>query len=134
MRIRAYFAALGERDPIEAIGEQATLERSVIKELGTKRPAENKQMEPSRWMWRTERIAISPESIEADLEQFVLGLLQLGAAWKNALAFSEERVLTLIVQTEDNEAPANISLSSRTVNALSSLGAAFDMDHVTLME
>lgn len=134
MRIRAYFAALGERAPIEAIGEKATLERSVIKELGTKRQAEHKQMEPSRWMWRTERISIGPESIEADIEQFVLGLLQLSAAWKSALASSEERVLTLIVQTEDNEAPANISLSSRTVYALSSLGAAFDLDHVTLME
>lgn len=134
MRIRAYFAALGERAPIEAIGEQAALEGSLIKELGTKRPAEHKQIEPSRWMWRTERISIGSESIEADIERFVLGLLQLSAAWKSALASSEERVLTLIVQTEDDEAPCSISLSSRTVNALSLLGGAFDIDHVTMME
>jgi hypothetical protein len=134
VRIQAYFGVIGSHENVQYVARHANLQTAVVKELGTRRPRSHKLIEQARWIWRTERTPVNPAEIETQLEQIVLGLLKLPVEWKSAIADAEERVFTLIVQTEEGETPSSISLSTLSVNALSILGAAFDIDHVTQMD
>ena len=133
MRIRAYFAAYGNEESVRSVARSFGF-ASEVKELGIKRPAEHRLREPSRWIWRTERIVINVEDIEQDVEAFLLGLGDRPATWRAAIATGEERCLTLIVEADDAERAPGFALSSKTVAALAAFDASFDVDFVSVLE
>ena len=134
VRIRVYFGVLGSEAAVNAFAGRVALEKSLVKELGAKRSAEHKHREPSRWMWRTDRAPIDPEHFEDELEAFVVQLLDLSHAFETTNAGLEERVVTVIVQSDEREPQTDILLSSRTIQALATLNAAFDVDNVGVMD
>lgn len=133
MRVQAYFGVYGNRDAIREVERTCGQFNFEVKELGSKRSAEQKASEPSRWLWRSIRSELDPYNVEADIEKLVGDITLLSADWRQAIARAEERALTLIVQLEENEVPSGLSLSCNTVCDLSSLGAAFDVDYVATM-
>jgi len=134
MRIKVYFGVLGSEIAIKAFSDRAAMERSVIKEMGSRRSEEQKCKEPGRWIWRTNRASIDAERFEEELEAFVVGLLALSSALESIEAGVEERVVTVIIQADDVEPRPNILLSRKTIQALASLDAALDVDNVSVME
>lgn len=85
-------------------------------------------------MWRTERVPIDPAKFEEELEAFVVSLLHLRPALTMADAGVEDRVVTVIVQTDEGHPAANILLSQKTIQTLAGLNAAFDVDNVSVMD
>jgi hypothetical protein len=134
MRAQVYFGVYADRAAIESVKllTPASVECEV-KELGTKRSAEQKAQDPSHWLWRTKRRELDAMNIEADVETFLSSLQRLPPAWMQAVSKAEDRSLTLIVQLEDAEGPGGIALSANAIEALATMKAAFDVDYVSSM-
>jgi hypothetical protein len=134
MRAQIYFGVYADETAIEAVklATPASCECEV-KELGTKRSAEQKAQEPSRWLWRTRRKELDPATIEAEVEEFLQSIRGLPPTWMDAVANAEDRSLTLIIQLGDAERPNAFALSADAAKSLASLGGAFDVDYVSNM-
>lgn len=132
MRIKLYFAVYGDESSIRAL--QRVNADAEVKELGTKRSAESRAKEPSRWIWRTRRVSIAPAEMEAQVEGFVSNLARLSDEWLRAALKADERSLTMIAQVDAGDSMENISLSSTTLKNLATLNASFDVDYVSAME
>lgn len=133
MRVQAYFGVYGNKAAIELIERVSRQTQFEVKELGLKRLVEHKSNEPSRWLWRTQRSNLDQDNIEAEVERLIGEVASFSAEWRQAIGQAEERCLTLIVQLNESESPNGLVFSRDTIDKLSSLEAALDVDYVSTM-
>jgi len=78
-------------------------------------------------------VSLDPEDLESEVERLVLSIASLSGDWKQAIAKSEDRSLTLIVQLDDDERPTSLTFSAAVISTLTSMRAALDVDYVATM-
>jgi hypothetical protein len=129
VHIQAYLRVLSDENTIRAIHAEAGLPKANIKQLKARRgvAGENKW-----WNWETARTPIDIDNPDEGLKALLYFHRPIFPVIRKYCGPETDVYLELVAQYEENEEPQGLYLSSETVQLLSEMGAALDLDVVTL--
>lgn len=131
MKFQAYVGVTGEEAAVRAFSAEANLNESRLRPLA---PGGDPQRSRSGlWLWRTRRVAISPDEPELGLENLVRSHLHLAATIKKHRRSLAEVVVNLIAQSAEGESPRTYTFSEQLIQMLAQFGAALTVDAVSVM-
>lgn len=126
MNIVAYIAVSGTEPAIEQF--HATTGGGIKKSF---RAAID---EGARSLWRTNRHALDPNDIERSIDNYLAASKSVIRQIQECRAQFAEAYLMLVVRYDDGESPRGFSLSPEAIRVLAELGAAFEIDVVTVLD
>jgi len=131
MRFKLYLGVTGDKAVIEQLGNELVVpgaeSRALVPKSG---PVPGQQV---RWLWRTKYHAVTTNSPEDELRDFLLGHKHLFPVIDRYRSRLAEIGATIVAQYDDNEQPRGYSFSADTVRLLSELGATLEIDAVRVM-
>jgi len=131
MKFQAYIGVTGEEAAVRAFSTEANLNESKLRPLAS--GGDPRRSKTGLWLWRTKRVAISPDEPELGLENLVHSHLHLAATIKKHRRSLAEVVVNLIAQNGEGESPRTYAFSEQLIQMLTQLGAALTVDAVSVM-
>jgi len=131
MKFQGYIGVTGEEAAIRAFAAEANLSESQLRPLAP--GGDLRRSKTGLWLWRTRRLAISPDEPEAGLESLVRSHLQLATTLEKHRRSLTEVVVNLIAQNDEDDLPRTYAFSEQFIHMLAQLGAALTIDAVSLM-
>lgn len=131
MRFKLYLGVTGDKETIEQLGKEIASpgaeSRALVPKSG---PAPGQQV---RWLWRTKYHAVTTNSPEDELRDFLLGHRHLFPIIDRHRARLAEVGVAIVAQYDESEQPRGYSFSAETVRLLSEAGATLEIDAVRVM-
>ena len=131
MNFQAYVGVTGDEAAVRTFSAEANLTDSTLRALAP--GGDPQRSKTGIWLWRTRRIALSPDEPELGLENLVRSHLHLVASIKKHRRSLAEVLVILIAQSLEGESPRTYAFSEQLIQMLAQFGAALTVDAVAVM-